>query len=155
MDKDSQHLGPSIAARIDLTGGCKISHPCSCRCTCASAEAERTAVTELLGATGAVTTSVAFSLHCQPTSCVSDLADILLVSHFDLLISAICRFASSQVHHVLDVAWPSHRSHSGELSIVFFGHIADNSGHSLGIPTIAIARSVGLLTSSGPLRIVP
>lgn len=83
----------------DLDGGCKISYPWTCGCTCASAEAEHRAGYQTAGfhrplqqvstATGVSMSSIAFS-HCQPALCVSNLADVLLVSHFELLVSVIC-----------------------------------------------------------------
>jgi hypothetical protein len=85
---------PSVAARSRsyqemqdlLSLGPAIDH-----CTCASADAERTADTERLGS-GRGCCHAFYFLECQPTSCVSDLAEVLPVSHFDCLIPAFCSF---------------------------------------------------------------
>jgi hypothetical protein len=46
-----------------------------------------------------------FFCYCQPASCVNDLADVLLVSHFELLVPVICSFlAPNRPSHALDVS---------------------------------------------------
>ena len=98
----------------DLVRKCKISYPCACGRTCASAEAERTADYRMTGlhpllqkastVTGVIASSIAFA-HCHPALCVSNLADFLLVSHFELLVPVVCSFlASSRLFRVLDVS---------------------------------------------------
>lgn len=95
----------------DLVGVCKISYPWTYMCFCGSGAHSRYRTAgwrrplQLVSTlTGVTTSSIAFC-HCQPALCISDLADLLRVSHFNLLVPVICRFfASTRSLYVLDVS---------------------------------------------------
>lgn len=131
----------------DLVRKCKISYPCACGRTCASAEAERTADTERLGSGRGCCHAFCF-LQCQPTSCVSDLAEVLPVSHFDCLILAFCSFRikSTGPRSRACAALTSITYVSGNLSINLRGSVTDNCAHLRESPTASISGSaIGLM----------
>ena len=106
-----QALGTSSVAHTRSYRGTQDLISWMCGCTCASAEAERTAGTDRLDGCrpspqrqGSSRPVLLFT-YCQPAPSVSDLADVLLVSHFELLILVVCSFfASNRLSHVLDVS---------------------------------------------------
>ena len=114
-----EHLGSSVAARTrscrdmqDLISLDVRTHMCFCGSGVHSryrTAGWRCVLQQVSTLTGVLTLGIAFCL-CQPALCVSNLADLLLVSHINLLIPVICSFfASTRPLHVLDVPWACYR----------------------------------------------